>query len=94
MLFFFPQRRGRFLLAVRLVFGAYCWSLLLGLSYLRLQFSLFCLRTVENWFGLLYLRSPRPDIGCPKNLLRLFFRNNLARLKITSEAKNNLKRLF
>ena len=30
----------------------------------------------------------------PKNLLRLFLRNNLARLKITSEAKNNLKRLF
>ena len=31
---------------------------------------------------------------CPKNLLRLFFRNNLTRLKITSEIKNNLKRLF
>ena len=30
----------------------------------------------------------------PKSLLRLFFRNNLARLKITSEAINNLKRLF
>ena len=30
----------------------------------------------------------------PKNLLRLFLRNNLARLKITSEAKNNPKRLF
>ena len=30
----------------------------------------------------------------PKNHLRLFFRNNLARLKITVEVKNNLKRLF
>ena len=30
----------------------------------------------------------------PKNLLRLFFRNNLTSLKITSEVKNNLKRLF
>ena len=30
----------------------------------------------------------------PKNLLRLFFRNNLTRLKIDSEVKNNLKRLF
>ena len=30
----------------------------------------------------------------PKNLLRLFFRNNLARQKITSENKNNLARLF
>ena len=30
----------------------------------------------------------------PKNLLRLFFRNNLTRLNITLEVKNNLKRLF
>ena len=30
----------------------------------------------------------------PKNLLRLFLRNNLTRLKITSEVKNRLKRLF
>ena len=30
----------------------------------------------------------------PKNLLRLFFRNNLARQKITSKNKNNLARLF
>ena len=30
----------------------------------------------------------------PKNPLRLFLRNNLTRLKITSEVKNNLKRLF
>ena len=30
----------------------------------------------------------------PKNLLRLFFRNNLTRLEITSEVNNNLKRLF
>ena len=30
----------------------------------------------------------------PKNLLRLFFRNSLTRLKITSEVKNNLKRPF
>ena len=28
------------------------------------------------------------------NLSRLFYRNNLTRLKITSEVKNNLKRLF
>ena len=30
----------------------------------------------------------------PKNLLRLFFRINLARQKITSNNKNNLARLF
>ena len=30
----------------------------------------------------------------PKNLLRLFLRNNLAGLKITSKATNDLKRLF
>ena len=30
----------------------------------------------------------------PKNLSRLFFRNNLTRLKITSEVKINLERLF
>ena len=30
----------------------------------------------------------------PKNLLRLFFRNNLARQEITSKNKNNLARLF
>ena len=30
----------------------------------------------------------------PKNLLRLFFRNCLTRLNLTSGAKNNLKRLF
>ena len=35
--------------------------------------------------------NPRPT---PKNLLRLFFRNNLTGLKITSEIKNNLKGLF
>ena len=33
-------------------------------------------------------------LGTPKNLLRLFFRNNLARLKITSEANNNLKKVI
>ena len=31
---------------------------------------------------------------CAKNLLRRFLRNNLTRLKVTSEAKNNRKRLF
>ena len=30
----------------------------------------------------------------PKHLLRLFFRNSLTRLKITSEVKNNLKMLI
>ena len=30
----------------------------------------------------------------PKNLWRLFLRDDLTRLKITSEVKNNLKRLF
>ena len=30
----------------------------------------------------------------PKNLWRLFLRNSLTRLKIASEVKNNLKRLF
>ena len=30
----------------------------------------------------------------PRNLLRLFLRNNLTGLKITSEVKNTLKRLF
>ena len=30
----------------------------------------------------------------PKHLWRLFFRNNLARQKITSKNKNNLARLF
>ena len=33
-------------------------------------------------------------VGSPKNPLRLFLRNNLTRLKITLEVKNNLKRLF
>ena len=32
--------------------------------------------------------------GFPKILLRLFFRNNLTKLKITLEVKNNPKRLF
>ena len=34
------------------------------------------------------------ELPNPKNLLRLFFGNNLARLKKTSEAKTNLRRLF
>ena len=46
--------------------------------------------------------SPAPELRTiiyghedfSENLLRLFFRNNLARLKITSEVKNNHKRLF
>ena len=37
---------------------------------------------------------PHHGVNFPKNLLRLFLRNNLTRLKITSEVKNNLKRLF
>ena len=36
----------------------------------------------------------RTGTGNPKNLLRLFLRNNLTRLKINSDVKNNLKRLF
>ena len=51
------------------------------------------------WFGLPG-RLPKNSSGIsgpegfPKNLLRLFWRNRLARLKITSEIKNNLKKVI
>ena len=41
--------------------------------------------------GLYFFKENAPY---PNNLLRLFFRNNLARQKITSKNKNNLARLF
>ena len=34
------------------------------------------------------------SLNYPKNLLRLFLRNCLTRLKITSETKNSTERLF
>ena len=48
-------------------------------------------RAVPETFWRLF-GVPGPE--APKNLLRLFYWNNLARQKITSKNKNNLARLF
>ena len=47
--------------------------------------------TLGDALGTLRARSKGPKDSCPKNLLRLFLRNNLKRLKITSKIKNTLK---
>ena len=38
--------------------------------------------------------SAEPPLPCPKNLLRLFFRNSLARQKNSLKKQNDLARLF